>query len=151
LDAGFYRAVICSGHRKPFDRRRGQGRLPRLACGRKTAAQEVLRTGLRKYGRLARSDEHSPGVAVPGSESGHAIQIRRRTEYSRFQARQPLAVQEVEAGPVDGREVEPDGIGSKAQTEGSYESCRVTVAIEPAARRRYERAGTCLEWDQKRL
>src|ERR1700731_4010068 len=31
------------------------------------------------YGRLARSDEYSSGVAVPGSESGHALQVRRGT------------------------------------------------------------------------
>src|SRR6202050_1436299 len=71
-------------------------------------------TGARKHGRLARSDEHTPGVAIPGSESGHALQVRWGAEDSCFQAGQPLALQEIEAGPVDGREVEPDGIGNEA-------------------------------------
>jgi len=58
------------------------------------------------YGRLARSNEYSPGVAVSGSESRHAVQVRWRAEDSRVQARQPLALQEIAFGPVDGREVE---------------------------------------------
>src|ERR1700693_5339242 len=66
-----------------------------------------------KHGRLARSDEHSSGIGLSGSESGHALQVRRGREDSRLQAGQPLALQEVEAGPVDGREVEPDGAGDK--------------------------------------
>jgi hypothetical protein len=37
----------------------------------------ILWKGSSNYGRLARSDEHSPGVAIPGSESGHALQICR--------------------------------------------------------------------------
>src|ERR1700733_4489921 len=73
-----------------------------------------LRNRARKHGRLARSDEHSAGIAVFGSESGHALQVRRGTEDSCFQTGQPLALQEIEAGPVDGREVEPDGIGKEA-------------------------------------
>ncbi len=35
-------------------------------------------------------------------------------EDSCFQAGQPLALQEIETGPVDGREVEPDGSGYEA-------------------------------------
>src|SRR5580692_4346860 len=87
-------------------------------------------TGARKHGRLARSDEHTPGVAVPGSESGHALQVRWRTKDSRFQAGQSLALQEVEAGSVDGREVEPDGAGIETQTQSSDESCRGAISNE---------------------
>src|SRR5467141_1640056 len=64
----------------------------------------------KRYGRLARSDEHSPGFAVSGSESGHAVQVRERAEDSGVQVGQPLALQEIEARSVDGREV--DGIGT---------------------------------------
>src|SRR5579871_3750288 len=60
----------------------------------------------RNYGRLARSNEHSPSVAVPGRESGHFVQVRRRTKDSRVQAGQSLALQEIAAGSMDGREVE---------------------------------------------
>src|SRR5207245_6554920 len=92
------------------------------------------------YGRLARSHEHSPGVAVPGSESGHAVQVRRGTENPRLQAGQSLALQEIEAGPVDGREVEPDGGQGKKETQSGSTSRRVTV-----------KAGTCLDSDRRRL
>src|ERR1700724_4244756 len=51
----------------------------------------------KRYGRLARSDEHSPGFPVSGSESGHAVQVRERTEDSGVQVGQPLALQEIEA------------------------------------------------------
>src|SRR5579863_2352583 len=79
------------------------------------------------YGRLARSDEYSPGVTVSGRESGHFVQVRWRTENSRVQAGQPLAVQEIAAGPVDGREVERDGTAGEAETEGGIESCRAKL------------------------
>src|SRR5438552_9712889 len=92
------------------------------------------------YGRLARSHEHSPGFAVPGSESRHVVQVRRRTKDSRFQAGQPLALQKIEAGPVDGREVKPDGSEKQEKTQGGCQSCRAIV-----------KAGTCLDSEQKRL
>src|SRR5580700_11141897 len=93
-------------------------------CGREA------RNWARKHGRLARSDEHTPGFAVSGSESGHALQVRGRTENSRLQAGQPLALQEIEAGPVDGREVQPDGAGIETQTQSGDESCRGAISNE---------------------
>src|SRR5271169_1688471 len=104
------------------------------------------------YGRLARSDEHPPGVAISGRESGHAIQVRRRAENSRVQAGQPLALQEVEAGPVDGREVEPDGTAGETQTEDDGESCRASLNIKtrakvPAPHKRWAHVWTGIEVD----
>src|SRR5580658_4296272 len=104
----------------------------------------------RNYGRLARSDEYSPGVAISGRESGHAVQVRGRAENSRIQIGQPLALQKIAAGPVDGRQVKRDGTAGKTQTEGGHESCRVTVvktarATVPAP---HKKGGTCLEWDR---
>src|ERR1700757_1813157 len=63
----------------------------------------------KRYGRLARSDEHSPGFPISGGESVHVVQVRERAEDSSVQVGQPLALQKIEAGSVDGREV--DGIG----------------------------------------
>src|SRR4029077_8160134 len=83
--------------------------------------------GTELYGRLARSDEHSPGVAVSGGEPGDPLQVRQRAEDSGLQVGQPLALQEVEAGSVDGREVEPDGSADQEETEGGHEGRRVTV------------------------
>src|SRR5215469_6644244 len=83
--------------------------------------------GEKDYGRLQRSDEHSPGFAVPGSESGHALQVRQRAENPGLQAGQPLAFQEVKAGSVDGREVEPNRSQSEKETQGCGQSSRVTV------------------------
>src|ERR1035437_6509246 len=94
----------------------------------------------RNYGRLARSDEYPAGVAISGRESGHAFQVRRRAKDSRIQTGQPLALQEIAAGPVDGREVKPDGTAGETQTEGGVESCRVTV-----------KGGTCLDSDRSPL
>src|ERR1700749_2693549 len=62
--------------------------------------------GKRNYGRLARGHEYSPGFAISGRESGHTLQVRRRTEDPRVQTGQSLALQEIAAGSVDGREVE---------------------------------------------
>src|SRR6266849_5373241 len=91
------------------------------AAGKPVAIQGLKSVeGVWNYGRLAGSDEHSPGVAIPGSESGHALQVRRRAKDSRFQAGQPLALQEIEAGPVDGREVNPDGSERQEETEGGW-------------------------------
>src|SRR5580692_11436707 len=101
---------------------------------------ELDEKGFGDYGRLAGSHEYSPGVAVPGSESGHALQIRRGAKDSRFQAGQPLALQEIEARSVDGREIQPGGSERQKQTEGGCQSCRATV-----------KAGTCLDSDRKRL
>src|SRR2546428_13957416 len=81
---------------------------PSLPCGPEkpaAAGPDSVERAL-NYGRLARSHEHSPGVAVPGSESGHAVQVRRGTEHHRLQARQSLARQEIQAGPGDGRQGE---------------------------------------------
>ena len=36
------------------------------------------------------------------------------------QAGQPLALQKIEAGPVDGREVDPDGSKEQEETEGGW-------------------------------
>src|SRR6266849_10372265 len=109
---------------------------PSLPCGpeKPAAAGPDSVEGALNYGRLARSHEHSPGVAVPGSESGHAVQVRRGTKNSRLQAGQPLALQEIEAGPVDGGEVEPDGGEKQEETEGGCQGCRAIV-----------KAGTCLD------
>src|SRR5438309_1982688 len=75
-------------------------------AGRRGIGAEMVVEGKRKYGRLARSNEYPAGVAVSRRESGHALQICRRAEDSRIQIGQPLALQEIAAGPVDGREVE---------------------------------------------
>src|ERR1700689_754073 len=80
--------------------------------------------GKRIYGRLARSDEHPASVAVLGRESGQALQVRRRAEDSRIQVGQPLALQEIAFGSVDGREVERDGTAGETESEGGIESCR---------------------------
>src|SRR5258707_12435471 len=58
----------------------------------------------KRYGRLARSDEHSPSFPVSGIEPGHAVQVRERTEDSGVQVGQPLPLQEIEALSVDGRQ-----------------------------------------------
>src|SRR5947209_5059097 len=83
--------------------------------------------GKRNYGRLARSDEYSPSVTVSGRESRHFVQVCWRTEDSRVQARQSLAFQKIEAGPVDGREVERDGTAAETQAESCCERCGVAV------------------------
>src|SRR6202044_1561470 len=104
--------------------------------------KELVRKHVREHDRLARSDEHSSGIGLFGSESGHALQVRRGREDSRVQAGQPLALQEIEAGPVDGREVRPDGAGVETQAQGSDEGCRVAVRVkQPPAYRRYKRRG----------
>src|SRR6266403_2838036 len=96
-------------------------------------------------GRLARSDEHSPSFAVSGSESGHAVQIRERAKDSGLQVGQSLALQEIEAGAVDGREVDGNGTARQKENQGSREGRR--NAVSELGKRR---AGTCLEWDRKR-
>src|SRR5215472_7823926 len=95
--------------------------LPSSPAGRGKRLRQgaILWKGTSNYGRLARSHEYPPGVAVPGSECGHALQVRGRANHSGFQAGQPLALQEVEARPVDGREIEPDGSEEQQEeTEG---------------------------------
>src|ERR1700749_1298152 len=100
----------------------------------------VLWRGDFDYGRLARSDEHSPSFPVPGSECGHTLQVRGRAENSSLQIREPLALQEIEARPVDGRKVEPDGNQEQPEeTEGGLQGCRRV------------KAGTCLDSDRRRL
>src|ERR1700684_2645324 len=98
---------------------------------------------------LARSDEHSPSFAVSGSESGHALQVRERAEDSGVQVGQSLALQEIEAGPVDGREVDGNGTAGQKESQGSGKGCRNSVS-ELGKRLRKGRAGTCLEWDRRR-
>src|SRR5947209_9169355 len=83
--------------------------------------------GKRNYGRLARSDEYSPSVTVSGRESRHFVQVCWRTEDSRVQARQSLAFQKIEAGPVDGREVERDGTAAEAQAQDGSEGSGATL------------------------
>src|SRR6185437_4478369 len=72
-----------------------------------------------------RSNEHSPGVAVSGREPGHAVQVRQRAEDSGIQTGQPVAVQEVKAGPMDGRAVQRDGSEEGEESEGGDTSCHV--------------------------
>src|SRR5215469_11331201 len=91
-------------HSEPIDKARKSPKGTRGAEG--LGREESGQGAQRNYGRLARSDEHSPSVAVSGRESGHLVQVRRRTEDSRIQAGQSLALQEISAGSVDGREVE---------------------------------------------
>src|SRR5580658_8467547 len=89
-------------------------------AGKKRRGWELDLVGEGKgYGRLARSDEHSPSFAVSGSESGHALQIRERAKNSGIQVGQPLALQEIEAGSVDGREVHGTGIAGQKKNQGS--------------------------------
>src|SRR5579862_1435955 len=106
----------------------------------------------RNYGRLARSDEHSPSVAVSGRESGHAVQVRRRTEDSCIQAGQPLALQKVEARPVDGRDVHGNGTGGEAKAESGRERRRTELrqtsrAAKPAPHKRWAHVWTWIEVD----
>src|SRR5260370_42183027 len=82
---------------------RGRERLPRLTREAGTAAQGRILRKVKDYGRLARSDEYSSGIAVPGRECGHALQVCRGTTNPRIQTGQPLALQEAQARPVDGR------------------------------------------------
>src|SRR5712692_691176 len=79
-------------------------------------------------GRLARSDEHSPSFAVSGSESGHAVQVRERAKDSGVQVGQSLALQEIEAGSVDGREVDGNGTARQKENQGGGEGCRNSVS-----------------------
>src|SRR5215467_16038598 len=121
---------------EPIDKARGS--LPKEPWGRVSGGTKHWQGEQRNYGRLARSDEYSPSVAVPGRESGHFVQVRWRAEDSRVQAGEPVAVQEIAAGPVDGREVERDGTGSETEAEGGNESSRAdlvkpTRASAPAA------------------
>src|SRR3981081_4512719 len=104
---------------------RGRERLPRLTREAVKAAQGWILRKVKDYGRLARSDEYSSGIAVPGSESGHALQVRRGTANSGVQGGQPLALQEVEAGPVDGREVQRDRTAAETQDESCGSAVRV--------------------------
>src|SRR5208282_5488639 len=94
--------------------------------GRKKAGLGFAGEG-KRYGRLARSDEHSPSFAVSGSESGHFVQVRERAADSGIQVGQSLALQEIEAGSVDGREVDGNGTAGQKENQGSGESCRNSV------------------------
>src|SRR5208283_1789331 len=88
--------------------------------------------GQRKgHERCAGSDEHSASFPVPGSESGHVVQVRQRTKDSGFQARQSLALQEVEARSVDGREVRGRRTPGEAETKGGHEGCGTVVRNLP--------------------
>src|SRR5215831_14911674 len=107
---------------EPIDKARGS--LPKEPWGRVSGGTKHWQGEQRNYGRLARSDEYSPSVAIPGRESGHFVQVRWRTKDSRVQAGQPLALQEIAAGPVDGREVKRDGTADEAQAESGGQGCR---------------------------
>src|SRR5215472_14963235 len=110
------------------------------------------RESKRNYGRLARSNEHSPSVAISGRESGHFVQVRRRTKDSRVQAGQPLALQEITAGSVDGREVERDGTAGQEEAEGGCEGSGASLVkrrgLESAP---HTKVGTCLDSERSRL
>src|SRR5206468_7904241 len=95
----------------------------------------------------------SPGFAVPGSQSGHALQVRKRTEDSRVQAGQSLALQEIEARPVDGREVHGIGTAGEEEAESGDEGRRSAVAKRRGQKcpRHTQKAGTCLDSDRRRL
>src|SRR5271170_3909896 len=112
-----------------------------------SAHQNTLERVGKCNGRLARSNEYSPSFAVSGSESGHTLQVRERAENSGVQIGQSLALQEIEAGSVDGRAVDGDGTAGQKESQGSGEGCWNSVG-EFSNRKR--RAGTCLEWDRKR-
>src|SRR3954463_4820643 len=98
--------------------------LPKKSCnvGMAGRKQSVERDD---YGRFTRSNEYSPGVAVSGCEPGHALQVRQRAEDSGIQAGQPVAVQKIKTGPVDGRAVQRDGSEAGEESEGGYTSCHV--------------------------
>src|SRR5208337_1390815 len=91
-------------HSNAFGSRTWFSRFPERA-GKKKAELGVAGEG-KGYGRLARSDEHSSSFAVSGSESGHALQVRERAADSGVQIGQSVALQKIEAGRVDGREVD---------------------------------------------
>jgi len=77
-----------------------------------------------------------------GSSSIKAVELKKKggqIEVAHL-GLEPLAFQEIEIGPVDGREVERNGTAVETQTEGGIESCRVTVKV-----------GTCLDWDRSPL
>src|ERR1700724_2345403 len=106
---------------------RGRERLPHLTARPDSGAGKGFEES-KDYGRLARSDEYSSGVAVPGSESGHALQVRRGTTNPRIQAGQSLAFQEVKAGPVDGREVKRGGTAAETQDQSCGGAVRVATS-----------------------
>src|SRR6267143_4485952 len=107
---------------------RGRERLPRLTREAGQRRREGFLRKVKDYGRLARSDEYSSGIAVPGSESGHALQVRRGTTNPRIQAWQPLALQEVKAGPVDGRQVKRGGTAAETQDQSCGSAVRVAMS-----------------------
>src|ERR1019366_104444 len=119
---------ICSGHQNTLEgvyRGLGSPEFPQRCRDEKAR----LKTGEgKRYGRLARSNEHSPSFSVSGSESGHAVQVRERAEDSGVQVGQPLALQEIEDRSVDGREVDGNGTAGQKENQGSRESCRNFVS-----------------------
>ena len=68
------------------------------------------------------------------ADSREVMNIRQASQYlgvspdtlykyvgeQKIQAGEPLALQEIEAGPVDGREVNPDGSQEQEETEGGW-------------------------------
>src|ERR1051325_255738 len=112
--------------------------------------------GTKNYGRVARGDEYSPGVPIPGRQSRHFVQVRWRTEDSSLQAWQPLALQEIEAGSVDGREVERNGAGGEAETKGRRQRRWAALAKTRGPElvegdRATKKVGTCLDLDRSPL
>src|SRR5271169_1142615 len=104
--------------------------------------------GRKHYGRVTRSNEHPPGFSVSRSKSGYFVQVRERTKNSGIQARQSLALQEIETRPVDGRAVDGNGIVTEEKSQGGDQSRRSAVSRNLPARPALEKADTCLE--QKR-
>src|SRR5207302_11302823 len=61
------------------------------------------------------------------------------TEDPGFQTGESLALQKIEARPVDGREVKPDGSADEEETKSGGQGCRDTV-----------KAGTCLDSEDRK-
>src|SRR5260370_25272037 len=101
-------------------------------------------------GRLARSDEHPASFAVSGSESGHFVQVRERAADSGVQVGQSLALQEIEAGSVDGREVGGNGNAERQEDQGSGEGCRNSVE-DSGSELRHKKGGHMLGMGSKTI
>src|SRR5581483_8521739 len=95
--------------KRPPARRRTDALLPQERNGSSCLVSQAKasETGSRvrsNYGRCAGSHEHSPGFGIPGSQCGHALQVRLRGKNPRFQIGQPLEIQEDHPRSVDGAE-----------------------------------------------
>src|SRR5215469_8915277 len=75
----FFRVELCSAHRNSLERNQERGISSQGSpgpLGKPAGAGVILWKGKKNYGRCTRGDEYSASVAVPGSESGHALQVR---------------------------------------------------------------------------